>query len=116
MRLRLVRWLSLAGVFGLLGLSLAWHAWLARSLYFPTSLVILVTTLPLLIPLRGVLHGRPRSHLWAAFVSLLYFIHGVGEAVANPDQRWLGLVEIGLSLLLFFAASLYARWGAEARA
>ena len=27
-----------------------------------------------------------------------------------------GLAEIGLSLLLFFAASLYARWGAEARA
>ena len=59
---------------------------------------------------------RRRSPLWAAFVSLLYFIHGVGEAVANPDQRWLGLTEIGLSLLLFFAASLYARWGAEAQA
>lgn len=115
MRLSLVRWLSLAGLLGLLGMSLAWHGWLAPSRYFPTSLVILVTTLPLLLPLRGVLHERPRSHLWAAFASLLYFIHGVGEAVANPDQRWLGLAEIGLSLLLFFAATLFARWGAQAQ-
>ena len=46
MKLTLVRWISLAGVFGLLGLSLAWHAWLAGSPYFPTALVILVTTIP----------------------------------------------------------------------
>lgn len=116
MRLALARWLSLAGVLGLIALSLAWHAWLAPPRYFPISLVILVTTVPLLLPLRGVLHERPRSHLWAAFASLLYFTHGVGEAVANPAQRWLGLAEIGLSLVLFLAASLYARWGAEARA
>lgn len=114
MKLSLVRWLSLAGVFGLLGLSLIWHAWLVAPVHYPISLVVLITTLPLLIPLRGVLHGRARAHLWVAFISLLYFIHGVGEAFANPEQRWLGLLEVGLSLLLFFAASLYSRWGAEA--
>jgi len=113
-KLPLARWLTLAGHLGLLALTLAWHAWLAPSVYFPVSLVVLVMAGPLLLPLRGLLHGRPRSHLWAAFLSLLYFIHGVGEAVANPEQRWLALGEVGLSLILFFAATLYVRWAAAA--
>ena len=110
--MRLAHWLALGGHLGLLILTLAWHAWLAPSPYFPVSLVILVLVAPLLVPLRGLLSGRPRSHLWAAFLSLLYFIHGVGEAVANPAQRGLALAEIGLSLTLFFSATLYARWAA----
>ena len=114
MRLALAHWLSLGAHLGLLSLSLAWHAWLAPSVYFPVSLVVLVTTAPLLLPLRGLLQERPRSYLAAGFLSLLYFTHGVGEAVANPEQRWLGIAEIALSLILFFAATLYARWTAAA--
>jgi len=113
-KLLLAHWLTLGGHLGLLILNLAWHAWLAPSVYFPVSLVVMVTAAPLLLPLPGLLQGRPRSHLWAAFLSLLYFTHGVGEAVANPEQRWLGIAEIALSLILFFAATLYARWTAAA--
>lgn len=112
MRLLLAHGLALTSNLGLLILTLAWHAWLAPSPYFPVSLVVLVTVAPLLLPMRGLLRGHPRSHLWAAFLSLLYFIHGVGEAVAAPAQRWLALAEIGLSLTLFFSATLYARWAA----
>ena len=116
MKLILARWLALAGYFGLLGLMLAWHAWQAPSGRFPVSLVFLITAVPLLLPLRGLLHGRPRAHIWAAFLSLPYFVHGVGEAFADPAGRWLGLLEIAFSLTLFFAASLYARWNAPAEA
>jgi uncharacterized membrane protein len=114
MKLPVARWVALVAYLALLALTLVWHAWLAPSVYFPVSLVVLVMAGPLLLPLRGLLHGRPRSHLWAAFLSLLYFTHGVGEAVANPSQRWPALAETVLSLALFFAATLYVRWASAA--
>jgi len=113
MKLRVARALALTAYFCLLILMLAWHAWLFPSARLPVSLMLLITAVPLLVPLRGILHGRARSHLWAAFLSLVYFVHGVGEAMANPAERWLGLTEIASSLLLFFGATLYARWASE---
>jgi uncharacterized membrane protein len=107
---RLARGLALGGYFGLLALMTAWLVWIAPSAHLPISLVLVVAVFPLLLPLRGLLHGRPRAHVWAAFLSLPYFVHGVGEAFAGTDERWLGVVEVGLSLTLFFGASLYARW------
>ena len=109
MKLHWLHRLTLASYFALLALMLIWHAWLFPSAYFPTSLVLFVTAVPLLLPLRGLLHGRPRSHIWAALLSLLYFVHGVGEAFASPQQRWLGFLEILLSLTLVLSASLYVR-------
>jgi uncharacterized membrane protein len=113
MKLRIARAVVLTAYFFLLLLVLAWHAWLFPAPHVPVSLMLLITAVPLLVPLRGVLHGRARSHLWAAFLSLVYFVHGVGEAMANPAERWLGLAEVASSLLLFFAATLYARWASE---
>lgn len=110
MRRRLARSLALAGYFGLLTLVTAWHAWLAPSARLPVSLVLLLTAVPLLVPLRGLLYGRPRSHVWAALLSLPYFVHGVGETFAAGQWLSLGALETILSLTLFFAATLYARW------
>lgn len=109
-KLRLARVLALTGYFNLLLLMVLWHAWLHPSEYFPTALVLLFTAVPLLLPLRGMLHGRPSSHLWASFLMMLYFMHGVVEAFVNPAQRIPALLEIALSLTVFLAAALYARW------
>jgi uncharacterized membrane protein len=115
-RQRLARALALSGYFGLLALMTAWLAWIAPSAHLPVSLALVLAVFPLLLPLRGLLHGRPRAHIWAAFLSLAYFVHGVGEAFAGTDERWLGAVEVALSLALFFGASLYVRWHATAAA
>jgi uncharacterized membrane protein len=113
-RPRLARALTLTGYFGLLALMTAWLAWIAPSARFPVSLVLVFAVFPLLLPLRGLLHARPRAHVWAAFLSLPYFVHGVGEAFAGTDERWLALLEVALSLALFFGASLYVRWSPDA--
>lgn len=113
MRRRIGQTLALGSYLGLVALMTAWCTWLAPSAHFPVSLVLVITVFPLLLPLRGVLHGRIRAHLWATYLILLYFIHGVGVAYADTAERWLGLAEIVLSLTFFFSASLYARWSAE---
>jgi len=113
-RLRAVRLLALAGYFCLLTLLVVWHVWWHPSIYFPTSLVLMVTAVPMLLPLRGLLHGRIRAHLWASFLMMLYFMHGTVEAYVNPAQRLPALLEVGLSVLVFVCAALYARWARSA--
>ena len=105
----LVRALTLSGYFGLLGLLLAWHSWLAPSRYFPVALALTVTAVPLLLPLRGLLHGRARSHVWASYLSLLYVMHGTVEAYVNPAERVWALLELGFATALYLGALLYVR-------
>ncbi len=107
MKLQSARVVTLGGYSGLLTLMVVWHAWLHPPHHFPTALVL--TALPLLLPLRGLLHGRTHSHLWACLLMMLYLMHGVVEALTNPPQRLLAIVEITLSLTVFIAAALYIR-------
>jgi uncharacterized membrane protein len=101
--------LILAGYGALLLLLLIWHGWLFPSRYFSITQVLLVTALPLALPLPGLLRRRARGSLWVALLMLLYFMHGIVEALANPPQRLPALVEIGLSLGICIAAALHAR-------
>lgn len=91
------------GYFGLLGLWLAWATAFAPARHAPASLVIGVATLPLLLPLRGMLYDRRGSILGLALLSLVYFIHGAG-AVVDPGQRTQAGLEVFFSLCLFGGA------------
>jgi uncharacterized membrane protein len=109
MRRQAARGLLLAAYLGLLALVVGWHAWLHPSAYFPTALVLLVTAVPLLLPLRGLLHGRVQAHLWAGLLMLPYVMQGLVESLANPPQRAPALAQVTLALVVFGAAALYAR-------
>ncbi|MBV1951421.1 MAG: DUF2069 domain-containing protein [Cycloclasticus sp.] len=100
-------WLQLISYFALIGFITAWATILAPPTSFPISLILITCVLPLFLPLRGVLHGKEKSINWAAYLSLLYFIHGTMEAVADPTTRLLGLIEVIISLSVFLNASLY---------
>lgn len=106
---RYLYYAALIGYFGLFLLLMAWNTILAPSVYFPVSVVLIVMITPLLLPLRGLLAANPKSCAWAAYVSLLYFIHGSVESFVSADQRLLALLEVIFSLLLFFGASFYVR-------
>jgi uncharacterized membrane protein len=99
----LARTAAFAGYFGLLGLWLAWATTFAPTRHAPTSLVLAVSTLPLLLPLRGLLHDRRGSFLALGLLSLLYFIHGV-VAATDASQWALAGLEIVFSLCLFSGA------------
>ena len=101
--------LTLTGYLGTLALLLAWYGWVAPSTHFPRSLVLALFLLPLLLPLRGLLHGRRYTFSWSCFLALVYFMHGVVEAYTSTLTRHLGLLEVCLSALWFIAAIFYVR-------
>lgn len=111
--LLLSRGLVLGGYFGLLTLLLLWFTWLARPTQMPVSVVLLIFVGPLLLPLRGLLYQRSYTHAWTAFLVLIYFIHGVVEAWANPTERGLASLEIFFSMMLFSGCLLYIRYNAR---
>jgi uncharacterized membrane protein len=101
--------LTLTGFLGTISLLLAWYGWLAPSTHFPRSLMLALLLLPLMLPLRGLLHGRRYTFSWSCFLALLYFIHGVVEAYSSSITRYLGLLEVCLASLWFIAALSYVR-------
>jgi len=104
---------ALAGFFGLFALLMLWHTVLAPSTHFPVALVLLVVVTPLLLPMRGLLDRKPKSCAWAAYVSLIYFLHGTAEAYVNTDERLYAGLEIVLSLMLFFGTAFYVRFAGK---
>lgn len=101
--------LALTGFFGLFGLLMLWPTVLEPSTGFPVALRLLITVTPLLLPMRGLLDKQPKPCSWAAYISLIYFIHGTIEAYVSTDARLYALLETGFSLLLFFGANFYVR-------
>lgn len=113
---RYAYWAALAGYFGLLVLLVAWYGWLSPPHALPISVALFIMTVPLLFPLRGLLHARPYTFAWASFLALFYFIHGVVEAYSSEEDRYLALLEIVLSLAFYTGSMLYARFrGRELR-
>lgn len=114
---RTFRTLALVAYFALLALVLNWYTWLAPPARFPISLALVITAVPLLFPLRGLLHGRSYTHAWTTFLALPYFALGVDAVAAGTEPGWLGWAAIGASIGLFTGATGYVRCrGRELRA
>jgi uncharacterized membrane protein len=106
---------ALAGYFGLFGLLLLWFAWLEPPRRVPVSLALILLAGPLLVPLRGLLQGRPYTHAWTSFLALFYFTVGVFNAAGPMARSWLAWLEIGFSVLLFLGGILFVRARARER-
>jgi uncharacterized membrane protein len=106
---------ALVGYFGLFGLLMLWNTILAPSRHFPVAMVLLCLVTPLLLPLKGLLNAHLKTCAWAAYVSLIYFVHGTIEAYSNADERLLASLEVFFSLLLFFGATFYVRFTGRAQ-
>ncbi len=99
---------SSASLIGLILLCLAWELWLAPLR--PGGSTLALKTLPLLLPLFGILHGRRYTHQWASMLILLYLVEGIVRATTEAGAaRAAAAAETLLALAFFCSAVFYAR-------
>ncbi len=108
-RTRLAYGVALVGYFGLFLLLFAKTIWLAPPTSVPVVVVLLVLVGPLLLPLRGLLYGRPYTFAWTSLLALAYFTHGMVEAYSSPAERPLAIIEVLFSTALYGGAVAYSR-------
>jgi uncharacterized membrane protein len=92
----------------LIALRLAWELWLAPLRTGGSWLAL--KSLPLLIPLRGMIRHKSYTYRWAMLLVLAYV--GEGAVRAYTDVRWsqaLAGLELFLALLFFCTAVGYVR-------
>ncbi|MDA9556185.1 DUF2069 domain-containing protein [Vibrio sp.] len=71
--------------------------------------VTLAWCIPLLLPLPGIIKGKPYTHAWANFVIMLYFLHALTILYIDNGERWLAAVELILTSVAFVANIVFAR-------
>ncbi|GLQ75173.1 DUF2069 domain-containing protein [Vibrio sp. vnigr-6D03] len=103
------RYLALAGNIGLLGWVALWQISLSPHPHINSVTLALAWCVPLLLPLPGILAGKPYTHAWANFVLMLYFLHALTILYVNEGERWLAVVELLLTTIAFVGNTLYAR-------
>ena len=103
-----------ASLIALIFLCLAWELWLAPIR--PGGSLLVLKTLPLLLPLMGILKGRRYTYQWAPMLVLAYFTEGVARAWSDTGlSARLAGGEIALSVAFFLAAIFYAKLSAPSR-
>lgn len=91
-----------AALLALIALCVAWEIWLAPLR--PGGSWLVLKAVPLLLPLRGILHGRAYTYRWTSLLVLAYFGEGLARAASDVGPaRVFATAEIALSVLLFAA-------------
>ncbi len=115
-RVQRLYYLASSAYVALIVLSLAWEGWLAPARNVPAGFWLTLKTLPLLLPLFGLLRGRPYTHAWASMLVLPYFIEGVvltyqfrAESVSLHATLPYALLEALLCCVFIVSATFYAR-------
>ena len=113
--------LALSSYIALLALSLLWEGWLAPARNVPPGLWLTIKTAPLLLPLYGLLHGRPYTYAWTSMLVLPYFIEGVvlsyqfrAQTLALHATLPYAVMEVLLCLSFIVSATFFARHRADA--
>jgi uncharacterized membrane protein len=78
------------------------------------SITLVLLVLPLMLPLRGILHARHKALVWGMLVALLPLLHGGVTLWAETGIRafWGGL-ELLLAVSYIVLGSLFVRWRAR---
>ena len=107
--IKLGRWLTLLGYFSLLFGLFAWHLLIEPAAKHLISVIIFLQLGPLMLPLFGLLNGKPYTHAWTMYLAIFYFVIGVWYAGSSADLL-IGLYVIFTSLTLFTGTAIYTRY------
>lgn len=106
--------LAAGSLVALLILCLAWELWLAPLR--PGGSMLALKALPLLLPLRGILHGKRYTHQWTSMLALAYVTEGLVRATSDQGaSQVLAMAETVLATLLFAGCLGHARAAAPSK-
>jgi uncharacterized membrane protein len=86
-----------------------WHFVLTIDKPTSTVFTILFWIVPILLPAKGLIEGKPYTYAWTNFVVMYYLLHGLTAVYAVEGERLYALIEILLCSVLFTGCSFYAR-------
>lgn len=86
-----------------------WHFILTIDKTTSTLFTLLFWLLPILLPAKGLIEGKPYTYAWTNFIVMYYLLHGLTAVYAVEGERLYALIEIILCTLLFTGCSFYAR-------
>lgn len=110
--LRTLQLTASASLVALILLCLTWEGWLAPLKHHGSLLIL--KTVPLLLPLFGILRGKRYTYQWACMFILFYFTEGVVRAWADQGlSSILAMIEVVLTVIFFSASIYYAKFSAN---
>ena len=108
-RTQTYRYMALFGNLALLAWVAIWQLALSPHPHLSSTTLAIAWCIPLLLPLPGILAGKPYTHAWANFVLMLYFLHALTILYVDGGERWLAVVELALTSLGFVGNIFFAR-------
>lgn len=86
-----------------------WQSILSPHPHLNNFVVAGMWVLPMLLPLKGILEGKPYTHAWTNFILMIYFLHALTILWIDGGERLLAVVELGLTTAAFITNILFAR-------
>ncbi|MGF1695846.1 DUF2069 domain-containing protein [Vibrio lamellibrachiae] len=108
-RTKQFRWLALFSNLALISLVVLWQWYLSPHPHINNLTLAIAWCVPLLLPLPGILAGKPYTHAWANFVLMLYFLHALVILTIGEGEILLASIELGLTTMAFTGNILYTR-------
>ncbi|MGV2873968.1 DUF2069 domain-containing protein [Colwellia sp. E150_009] len=105
-----LRKIALLGYFSLLIFMPLWLLVLSPSESLSTLTTLILFTLPLLFPLKGLLQGNPFTYAWSNFIVLIYFLHSLTTLWVLPSDRLWAILELVFASTMFLGCSYYAKY------
>jgi len=102
--------IALTGYFSLIIYMPLWLLWINPSESLSTPLTLMLFTLPLLFPLKGLIKGNPYTFAWSNFVLMWYFLHSLTTLwVSSSDFVWAS-IELIFTTMMFISGTYYAKY------
>lgn len=103
-----LRWTAVLSLLGLIVLSLLWERWLAPIR--PGGSWLMLKAVPLLLPLRGLMHGKRYTYQWSSLLILAYLTEGLVRASSDTGtSQILAMIEMTLAGIYFICVLLFCR-------
>lgn len=102
--------ITLISYFSLLAFMPLWLIVLNPSEGLSPVLSLVMFTVPLLFPLKGLVQGNPYTYAWSSFIVMIYFLHSLTTLWVEPDDLLWASIELILATVMFIAGSYYAKY------